>query len=300
MTLAAPSQSLLDALATRPLLGDGAMGTQLMEAGLAPGASGELWNLEQPDAIEAIHQRYRDAGSDLLTTNTFNGTRTALAKHGLEDRTVELNRAGAEAARKAAGEAAWVLADAGPCGDFLEPLGTMDPEQLLEIFSEQYSALRSGGADAALAETMTDPAEMAVAIRAAKAVADWPVVATFAFDKAGEDYRTMMGADAAAAIGAAVNSGADVVGANCGTSLDLEDYLRLAERLIEAAEGRPVILQPNAGSPQLQGDRQVFPAKPEDMARLTSSLLDAGVKVVGGCCGTTPEHLAAMRQVIPR
>jgi 5-methyltetrahydrofolate--homocysteine methyltransferase len=244
-------KNLLTELSARPLLCDGAMGTQLIAAGLAPGDCGMLWCVEKPDAIEAVHRRYRDAGCDLLTTNSFGGCVTNLERHGLVPRADELNRAAAQVARRAAGDNAWVLADIGPFGGFLEPLGEMTADDLLKLFVQQGTALKAGGADAALIETMTDPGEVAVAIKAMKQVGDWPVIATYAFDRGdGKNYRTMMGTTVEQAMQETIAGGADIVGANCGTAMDLDDYARLAEQMVRAAGKTPVIIQPNAGAPQ--------------------------------------------------
>jgi 5-methyltetrahydrofolate--homocysteine methyltransferase len=288
------SQPLLDALTERPLLGDGAMGTQLFAAGLAPGVCGELWNLKHPDRIEAVHRAYADAGCDLLTTNTFGGCPLSLVRHNLADKAADMNRAAAEIARRVGGDDRWVLADIGPFGDFLEPLGTMTHDELLGAFKTQAAALHEGGADAALVETMADPGEVAVAVEAARAVADWPIIATFTFNIAGDSFRTMMGTDVADAMAAARDAGADIIGSNCGTDLSLDDYLRLAEQLVAAAEDKPVMLQPNAGAPILENGKTIHPATPDDMAALTTKLAAAGLRIIGGCCGTTPDHLRAM------
>jgi 5-methyltetrahydrofolate--homocysteine methyltransferase len=291
-------ENLLEALADRPLLCDGAMGTQLIAAGLSPGASGEGWNLEQPDRVAAIHRRYVDAGCDLVTTNTFQAARTALAMHGLDGQVAGINRAAAELARRAVGDDAWVLGDVGPFGGFLEPMGDVTVDELFDIFTEQIAALYAGGADAVIIETMSDPNESAMAVRAAKALSDKPAIATFAFQKAGDRVLTMMGTDPAAAVSAAFDAGADIVGANCGTGLELDDYARLAELLVDAAGTAPVILQANAGSPVQRNGQTHFPAAPNDMARAVRRFRDAGVGLLGGCCGTTPEHLAAMRRAL--
>ncbi len=306
---------LLTELGTRTLLCDGAMGTQLIARGLAAGECGEQWNLTRPDDIEAIHRAYAHAGCDLITTNTFGGTTCSLERHGLGDQADELNRAGAALARKAVGEERphWVLGDIGPFGGFLEPIGEMSPRELRRIFEQQALALRRGGADAIIIETMVDPAEMALAIKAAQSVADWPVIATYAFNKTdgpapdsspkspsaspagtAPEFRTIMGTSVADAVGQAVDAGADVVGANCGTSLGLGDYLHLARALVQAAGRVPVILQPNAGSPQMVEGKLIHPASPAQMAELVPQLKALGVRIIGGCCGTTPAHLAAM------
>lgn len=289
-------EDLRQALRDRALLCDGGMGTQLLAAGLAPGDCGALWNVERPDAIEAVHRRYRDAGCDCITTNTFTASRTALTVHSLDKRAAEINHAAAAVARRAAGPGAWVLADVGPFGGFLEPLGDTTPDQLADIFHEQLSALKQGGADAAIIETMSDTAELAIAVKSAIDLDDWPVIATFAFQMAGDRFVTMMGTSVDTALKAAIDAGAHIVGANCGTGLTLEAYARLADELLAAAGGTPVILQPNAGAPTQKGGQDHYPATPNDMADLAESLIRAGIRMVGGCCGTTSDHLRAMAQ----
>ena len=290
--------NLLDALAERPLLSDGAMGTQLMLAGLPAGACGLQWNVEAPQALEAIHKAYCEAGCDLATTNTFEGTRFALAKHGLGDRVEDFNREGVARARVVARDG-WVLGDVGPIGDFLEPLGSITEDEALAMFAEQVRALADANADAIIVESMSDAGELALAVRAARATG-LPVIATFAFSRGdGVTYRTMMGTDVATALQAAIDAGADGVGANCGASMGLDDYRRLAESVVANAGGHPTILQPNAGSPTLVDGQAVYGATPEDMAALAADLLQAGIRIVGGCCGTTPQHLAAMKRVMP-
>lgn len=293
-----PQENLLSALKKRPLVCDGAMGTQLMAAGLKSGACGEKWNAYRSDVVEAIHRAYRQAGCDLITTNTFGGTTAALARHGAEDQMRELNLAGARAARKGAGEGAWILGDIGPFGGFLEPVGDTSAAELEKIFRAQAEALYDAAVDAYIIETMSDPEEMAIAIKAAKHIRPLPVIATYAFNAAGDDFRTMMGASVADALNRAKDEGADVIGANCGTSLNLEDYLRLAEKLVKAAGGTPVIIQPNAGSPVQSAGGVQYPATPEDMGQLAPKLVSAGARIIGGCCGTTPNHLAAMAKAV--
>ena len=231
-------------------------------------------------------------GASFLTTNTFGGTRVALERHGHADLMAKLNREGAALAKSAAGEQCLVLGDIGPFGGFLEPLGDTTPEQLPAFFVEQAKALAVGGADAVIIETMSDPAEIAVAIKAAKSVKDWPVIATYAFahGEAGT-FRTMMGTSVADAMQAAISAGADVVGANCGTSLSLDDYVRLAEAIVAAAGKTPTIVQPNAGAPQTVDGKLVYLATPDAMGQVAKKLAGAGVRIVGGCCGTTPAHL---------
>jgi len=291
---------LLDELARRPLCCDGAMGTQLLARGLKSGDCGLLWNLERPGDVGAIHQAYRSGGSDLITTNSFGGSRFALAPHGLVPRVAELNRAAAQVARAAAGDHGWVLGDVGPFGDFLEPVGDTTAEDLEAAFRDQIAALLDGGADAILVETMSDPAEAVVGVAAAKAcAARVPVLVTYAFQKtAPGQFRTMMGTGVAEAVRRATDAGADIVGANCGTSLDLADYVELARQIVQAAGPAPVIIQPNAGSPRVENGQTVYHATPEQMADTARKLLAVGVRIVGGCCGTAPAHLAAMSRAL--
>jgi len=293
------TQNLLSTLAARPLQCDGATGTQLQSLGLQPGECCERWVLEHPDRVRLVHQRYLDAGADLLTTNTFAGTTLSLAAHGLDARAAEINRAAARLAREVAGERAWVLGDIGPFGGILEPYGETEPAAARAAFHAQAAALLEGGADAILVETMSDPAEAALAIAAASAAGARLIIATFAFQKTPMGFHTMMGADPAAAVEAALSAGAAVVGANCGTQLTLDDYAVLAAELIAAAntpaKNTPVIVQPNAGSPEHDPATYAirYAVTPEAFAAAAARYIALGARIVGGCCGTTPAHIAA-------
>ncbi len=289
-----------EALARRPILGDGATGTQLQLLGLAPGAGGELWNVDRPDQVRAVHRAYRDAGCDLLTTNTFGGTSYVLAGHGAAHRVHELNGAGARLARELAGDRAWVLGDIGPFGGMLEPLGDVTEDEVTLAFRAQAAALLEGGADIILIETMSDPAEAALAVRAAKAAGAECVIATYSFQQSAAGHRTMMGTTPAAALAAVIAAGADVVGANCGTELSLNDYVKLTAELVTAAAGRPVIVQPNAGSPRLVDGAISYDESAAQFAAAAPRFLAAGARIVGGCCGSTPAHLAAMAAHFPK
>jgi 5-methyltetrahydrofolate--homocysteine methyltransferase len=285
-------------LSRRPLLGDGATGTQLQQLGLVPGSCGELWNATAPDRIRELHRRYLDAGSDLLTTNTFGGTSFVLGQHGAAARARELNLAGARLAREVAGDAAWVLGDIGPFGGLLEPLGETPAAEVTAAFTAQAAALLAGGADAILVETMSDPAELALAVRAARSAGAALVFATYTFQKTPSGFRTMMGTGVAEGVAAALAAGADVVGANCGTELTLDDYVQLTTELAAAAGFTPVMVQPNAGSPVRRDGRISYAESAAEFAAAAPRFLAAGARIVGGCCGSTPEHIAAMRAVV--
>lgn len=293
-------KSLMDELAVRPVCGDGAMGTLLMARGMASGACGMAWNTDRADDVKAIHDAYRAAGSQLITTNSFGGTRFVLDHHGRATDVRALNFAAAQVARAAAGEDAWVLGDVGPCGDFLEPVGDLTTDEVREAFREQIEALLAGGADAILVETMSDPAEMVCGIEASLSCnPEVPVIGTYAFQKtATGEFRTMMGTPVTEAISRAVEAGAKIVGANCGASLDLDDYVALCKEIAAAAGSAHVIIQPNAGAPRQVDGATLYLATPQQMAETATRLIEAGAHIVGGCCGTTPAHLAAIAAVL--
>jgi 5-methyltetrahydrofolate--homocysteine methyltransferase len=292
--------SLAEACLCSSLTCDGAMGTQLIQRGMKIGECGMLWNAERPDAIKSVHQAYRNAGCRLITTNSFGGSRSMLERHGRGGQVAEWNRRAAQLAGEVVGPDGWVIGDVGPFGDFMEPLGETTAEELEGIFREQIAALVEGGADAILVETMSDPGELCAGIRAARAVTDLPVIATYAFQKNAGEYRTMMGTKVADAIGAAYDAGATIAGANCGTDLSLADYVTLAKEIVSAAGGRPTLMQPNAGAPHQRDGEVYYDATPGEMAQLALTLRGLGISIVGGCCGTTPEHLAAMTRALTK
>jgi 5-methyltetrahydrofolate--homocysteine methyltransferase len=298
--MASRLQLLRETLARRPLLGDGATGTQLQLQGLAPGACGELWCVDQPERVRQVHRAYLAASADLLTTNSFGGTSFVLAGHGAGARVREINAAAARLAREVAGDRAWVLGDVGPFGGMLEPLGEAQPDDVIMAFCEQTAALLEGGADAILIETMSDPVEAALAVAAAKSVRAEFIIATYSFQQSASGYRTMMGNTIAECVAAAIDAGADVVGANCGTELSLVAYEQLTAELVAAAGTTPVIVQPNAGSPKLIGGKIHYATTPAAFAAAASRFAAAGARVVGGCCGSTPAHIAAMAALLKR
>ena len=289
--------ALLDALDDGPLLGDGAMGTMLQDLGNDEGGAPELWNVERIDVVEGVLEGYAAAGSRLITTNTFGGTRARLQMHGLEDRVEELNQAAAELARRVADRhpVTFVLGDIGPSGELMDPMGDLTIDSAAELFGEQIRGLVAGGVDGILIETMSDLSEVEAAVTAARKEAPGlPVFATLSFDT---NLRTMMGVSPAMAVQALAEMGVDVLGANCGRGLD--EMRIIAAQLAEAGAGRVrLMVQSNAGLPKLQGDTFVFDGTPEEMAGYAVEMRDLGFTVIGACCGSTPAHIAAMREAL--
>jgi 5-methyltetrahydrofolate--homocysteine methyltransferase len=275
---------------------DGGMGTLLQDKGLADGGAGELWNVERPDVIRDCHEAYAAAGARILTTNTFGGTRPRLQMHGLEDRVHELNRAAAEIARSVAHDHGVLVAgDLGPTGELLAPLGTMDAAQARDFFEEQLGGLRAGGIDVVLIETMSDLAEVEAAVAAARAVVPAaPIIATLSFDT---NLRSMMGVRPGDAVRRLAAAGVDAVGANCGRGPD--EMALIAAQLAEARpDGLLLVAQSNAGLPQVVGDHFEYDAPPAEMAAHAAALRELGIDLIGACCGSTPEHIAAMRSAL--
>jgi len=276
---------------------DGAMGTELIARGVEAGVCNDYLNIESPDVILEIHRSYLSAGSDAVLTNTFGANKYALARHGLADKVVEINTAGAQIARRAAGGEKYVLGDIGPSGDFLEPLGNLKPAELKDAFTQQAKALLDGGVDGFIIETMTALDEVEITIEALKSISDLPVFVSWAFDQTGDSFKTMMGVDVESAISKAVSLGVDAVGFNCGT-LVLDEYIKLAEKFVSSvsASARDVLIyaEPNAGKPELIDGKVVYKVTPEDFAVAAEKIHSAGVNIIGGCCGTGPKHIAAV------
>ena len=274
---------------------DGAMGTQLIARGIEVGKCSDYLNVELPDVVSDIHRSYFEAGSDAVITNTFGANKYALGRHGLAEEASKINSAGAQIARRAAGEEKYVLGDIGPSGDFLEPLGSLKPEELKEAFARQAKALLDGGVDGFIIETMTALEEVAVAIEAVKSVSGGvPVLASMSFDRAGDDFKTMMGVGVEAAVEKIVSLGVDAVGFNCGT-VSLDEYIELAEKFVSAVRVLSVDMivyaEPNAGKPELVEDQAVYKVSPEDFAAAVEKIHSVGVNIIGGCCGTGPAHI---------
>jgi 5-methyltetrahydrofolate--homocysteine methyltransferase len=276
-------------LKSTPIITDGAWGTQLQSLGLPPGECPDNWNLTHPDEVKKVAQRYVDAGSQVILTNTFGANRIALEGHHLAHLVVEINTAGVRISREAAGTRAMVFASMGPTGKMLMS-GDVTEEQISEAFAQQAAALAAARADALVVETMSDLEEARLAVAAAHATG-LPVVASMVFDSGKDKDRTMMGTTPEAVAVALAEAGADVIGANCGLGMD--GYIPIARRL-RAATQLPIWIKPNAGLPDLTDGKITYRTTPEEFATKATMLREAGVAFVGGCCGTSPAFVAAL------
>jgi len=279
------------------VLADGAMGTMLFSAGLQFGDPPEVWNLTQPEVVRRIHRGYLEAGSRILMTNTFGGNRLRLGLHGLDGRVAELNQTAAILLRaevEAAGGHALVAGDIGPSGAIMAPVGTLDYGEAVDVFAEQATALVAGGVDLIWVETMSDLAEVRAAIEGVRRVSPGiPLIATMTFDTRGH---TMMGVSPEQAVVALTAWGADAVGGNCGNGPD--ELLPVIERMRAAAPDAMLVAKSNAGMPELVDMRAVYRADPALMAAKALAMREAGARIVGGCCGSTPDHLRAMAEAL--
>jgi methionine synthase I (cobalamin-dependent) len=292
---------LLALTEARTLLLDGGLGLALSARGFAAGECPEEWNVSHPADVEDIHRAFFAAGSDMVNTNTFGGTSLRLEAHGLSARAVELNEAGARLAtgvRDREFPGRYVAGDIGPTGKMVKPMGDADPEALRASFFEQAEALLRGGVDALNIETMFDLTEARVAVEAAVAAADGrPVLASLAFKPTPKGFRTMMGVDPATAVASLREAGAALVGCNC--EISAEPMAELVPLLAELNGGR-TIAQPNAGQPRLEAGQTVYGETPEHFAAVVSTYPSLGAAIVGGCCGTPPESIAALAAALGR
>lgn len=292
-------RSILNRLGEKKtIISDGAWGTLLQEQGLIPGECPEEWNLSHPDIIRQVAEAYVAAGSEMIETNSFGGSRFKLAHYGLAGKTREINKKAAEISRKAAGQSVIVLGSVGPTGKMLI-MGDVTKDELYEAFKEQVQALQEGGADAICIETMTAIDEAVIAVKAAKENTRLEVICTMTFDKTvtGE-FRTMMGVSPEQMVRELKSAGADILGTNCGNGM--ENMIPIVEAIRKTDPDIPVLVHANAGLPRLYEGKNVFEETPEVTASFISDLISAGANIIGGCCGTTPEHIKAIKRMAER
>ena len=290
-------QKITEALkAGKVLISDGAWGTFLHKKGLKPGECPELWCIDKPAEVLDVAQNYIDAGADMIKSDSFGGSCYKLEHYGLAARAAEINEASAKISRKAAGDDHWVIASLGPTGKMLVTEEVTE-QDLYNAFKTQAVAFEKGGADAVCIETMSDVAEACQAIKAVKENTKLEAMCTFTFEKTVQgDYKTMMGADPVTAMNAAIAAGVDIVGANCGNGI--ERMIDIVKQMRAVNKTIPIVIHANAGLPKNVNGTVTFPESPQDMAALAPRLVAAGTNIIGGCCGTTPAHIKAMKEAI--
>lgn len=280
------------------LVSDGAWGTFLHQKGLQPGECPELWNITHREDVFTIAKSYIDAGADIILTNSFGGSPHKLLHYGLKEKTSELNEASAIISREAAGNDRFVLGSIGPTGVMLIT-GEVSEQELYDGFYIQAEALKNGGVDALCIETMSDIQEACLAVRAAKESTGLEVACTFTFErKIGDEYRTMMGVSTTEMIYAVKDAGADIIGSNCGNGF--EQMIDIVRDIRKIDSSTPVLIQANAGLPLYKDGQTIFPETPQMMAGRVRELIDSGANIIGGCCGTTPEHIRALVKEIKK
>jgi 5-methyltetrahydrofolate--homocysteine methyltransferase len=278
------------------LVADGAMGTMLMKRELKPGDCPDAINLTKPEILEEIAQQYLDAGADIFQTNTFGASPMKLADYELEDKTEEINTIAVSSVRKVVGDQAYISGSCGPSGGILKPYGNSEPDEMYNGFQRQMYALISAGVDIVCVETMIDLAEAILAIKAAKAFSpQTPLMATMTFDETPKGFYTIMGVSIEDAATGLQKAGADIIGSNCGNGI--ENMLKIA-REFKKFSNLPILIQANAGKPETKGSELIYPETPKFFAKKTRELIKAGVSIIGGCCGTTPEYISAIRKTV--
>ena len=278
------------------LIADGAMGTMLFAKGLKPGEPPESVNLKNPEILEEIAQAYLDAGADIIQTNTFGASPLKLSDYGLQDKTEEINRIAVERVKRVVGNKAYISGSCGPSGKLLKPFGDTEPDDIYQSFKRQMKSLINAGIDLICIETMTDLNEATLAIKAAKSISTIiPVMATMTFDETPRGFFTIMGVSINDAVTGLQKAGADIIGSNCGNGI--ENMIKIA-REFKKLTILPTIIQSNAGIPEMKDGKLVYSETPEFFGEKAKELIDAGVSIIGGCCGTTPEHIKAIRKVV--
>ena len=277
------------------LVSDGAWGTFLQQKGMKPGECPEEWNISHPDEVFDIAKSYVEAGADMIETNSFGGTKFKVEKYGLGEKVFDLNKAAAEISRKAAGDK-FVLGSVGPTGKILM-MGDVTEEELYEAFKEQVKGLEAGGVDAIMIETMTDLDEARLAIRAAKENTNCEVFCTMTFEKTVDgEFRSMMGISPTEMVNTLIDAGAELIGANCGNGI--ADMIGIVEEIRKTNKDIPVLVHANAGMPIYKDGETNFPETPDEMSELVPKIIAAGASIIGGCCGTTPDHICRVRERI--
>jgi methionine synthase I (cobalamin-dependent) len=288
--------SFVELLAERPLLlADGATGTNYQNMGIEPGVAPEEWVVDAPDQVQELHRRFVAAGSDLVLTCSFGGSSLRLADEALHGRAVEVNRRAAELAREAVGDDVLVAGSLGPTGHLTEPLGPLTHDLAVATYAEQARALTDGGVDLLVLETFFSLDEGLWALEGVKSASDLPLVVSYSFD---QGTKTMMGLSPTQVVEAFAPLGIAAIGANCGKSLADTDVI--VDELVAAAAGLPLWVKPNAGVPRMVGDAVIYDAGPDDLAEHVRSYVDRGARIVGGCCGSTPQHIAAIAAALSR
>ncbi len=290
------NNTFLSALAGRVLVCDGAMGTMLQAAGMPVGHCSEEWNISHPKVIQSIHQAYIDAGADIVETNSFGGTRFRLEAHGHGDSVSEFNQKAAQIAKSVCPEGKWVGGSVGPTGEFMQPLGTRSYDEIKDVFKEQIGFLISGGADIIIVETMSDLQEGKAAIEAARSLdSEIPVIGTMTFENKPTGFRTMMGVQPGQMIDCYGEAGANVIGANCGSGM--EEMIQILN-LLRPETPLPILTQANAGLPETESGKIIYKETAEDRYHSVIEILKNGANIVGGCCGTNPEHIKATARAV--
>ena len=289
-------RSFLERLNDEVLVCDGAMGTMLMKEGMPDGVCPEMWGIENAKILTQIHKAYIDAGSDIITTNTFGANAIKLKKFNLEDKSYQINQEAAELAKDVAGDKAYLFGDMGPTGGYLKPVGDIEPDYLLSIYADQAKALEAGGVDAIILETFSDMEELKRAMMAVKENTKLPLIASMTFNKLeSKGFRTTSGISIPQFVDDSLLSGSDVIGANC--TLTASDIVGVVSE-VRALGTAFIIVQPNAGMPKLDGEKVIYDESPEAFKEEIPKLVAAGANIIGGCCGTTPEHISKIREFV--